>query len=143
MPGAEPGQRVMQGGLVLLHLDQQGIVGFGGLCEGVLLAMQGIGREQHAGQLGDQRRHGWDLARRPGHLPVGQDEGGVAGKRAEHRSRFLIVQVIEAAAQRLAIECDGALPGHPDSPVQLLRMVAEGGFEIVPLERQEQTNQPG
>ena len=25
LPGAEPGQRVMQGGLVLLHLDQQGI----------------------------------------------------------------------------------------------------------------------
>ena len=72
---------------------------------------------------------------------MGQDEGGVAGKRAEHMSRFLIVQVIEAAAQRLAIECDGALPGHPDSPVQLLRMVAEGGFEIVPLERQEQTTQ--
>ena len=67
LPGAEPGQRVMQGGLVLLHLDQQGIVGFGGLCEGVLLTMQGIGGEQHAGQaqLGDQRRHGWDLARPP------------------------------------------------------------------------------
>ena len=77
----------------------------------------------------------------PGHLPVGQDEGGVAGKRAEHRSRFPVVQVIEAAAQRLAIQCDDALPGHPDSSVQLLRMAAEGGFEIVPLERQEQTAQ--
>jgi hypothetical protein len=72
---------------------------------------------------------------------VGQDEGGVAGKRAEHRSRFPVVQVIEAAAQRLAIECDGALPGHPDGSVQLLRMATEGGFEIVPLERQEQTAQ--
>ena len=112
LPGAAPGQRVMQGGLVLLHLDQQSIVGFGGLCEGVLLTMQGIGREQHAGQLGDQRRHGWDLARRPGDLPVGQDEGGVAGEGAEHMSRLLVVQVIEAAAQRLAIERDGALPSH-------------------------------
>ena len=45
-------------------------------------------------------------------LPVGQDEGGVAGKRAEHRSRCPVVQVVEAAAQRLAIERDGALPGH-------------------------------
>jgi hypothetical protein len=56
-------------------------------------------------------------------------------------SRFPVVQVIEAAAQRLAIECDGALPGHPDGSVQLLRMATEGGFEIVPLERQEQTAQ--
>jgi hypothetical protein len=43
---------------------------------------------------------------------VGQDERGVAGKRAEHMSRCSVVQVIEAAAQRLAIERDGALPGH-------------------------------
>ena len=109
----------------------------------VLLTMQGIGGEQHAGQaqLGDQRRHGRDLAGRPGHLPVGQDEGGVTGKRAEHMSRFPVVQVIEAAAQRLAIERDGALPGHLDGPVQLLRMAAEGALEIVLVERQEQTAQ--
>src|SRR5688500_19450101 len=71
--------------------------------------MQGIGGEQHApssvisvGTAGISR----------GHLLVGQDEGGVAGKRAEHMSRCPVVQVIEAAAQRLAIERDGALPSH-------------------------------
>ena len=67
--------------------------------------MQGIGGEQHApssvisvGTISP--------------LLVGQDEGGVAGKRAEHMSRCPVVQVIEAAAQRLAIERDGALPSH-------------------------------
>jgi hypothetical protein len=69
--------------------------------------MQGIGGEQHApssvisvGTAGISP------------LLVGQDEGGVAGKRAEHMSRCPVVQVIEAAAQRLAIERDGALPSH-------------------------------
>jgi hypothetical protein len=89
--------------------------------------MQGIGGEQHApssvisvGTISP--------------LLVGQDEGGVAGKRAEHRSRCPVVQVIEAAAQRLAIWC-----ASPSPAVQ--RMTAEGGLEIVPLERQEQTAQ--
>src|SRR4051812_49692346 len=56
-------------------------------------------------------------------------------------SRFPVVQVVEAAAQRLAIERDGALPSHLDRPVQLLRITPEGSLEIVPLERQEQTAQ--
>ena len=56
-------------------------------------------------------------------------------------SRCSVVQVIEAAAQRLAIEGDGALPGHLDRPVQRVRMTAEGGLEIVLVERQEQTAQ--
>src|SRR3954449_9794627 len=138
--GAEPGQCFMQGGLVLLHLDQQAIAGLGGPREAVLLTMQGIGGEQHAGQAQvlHQRRHGRDLAGRPGHLLVGQDEGGVTGKGAEHMSCGPVVQVIEAAAQRLAIKCDGALPSHLDRPVQLVRMAAEGSLEIVPLEQTAQ-----
>src|SRR3954453_6803120 len=61
---------------------------FGGPREAVLLTMQGIGGEKHAGQAQvlHQRRHGRDLAGRPGHLLVGQDEGGVTGKGAEHMS---------------------------------------------------------
>ena len=98
--------------------------------------MQGIGGEQHAAdpQLGDQRWHGRDLAGCPCDLLVGQDEGGVAGKRAEHMSRFPVVQVIEAAAQRLAIERDAQSPA-------VQRMTAEGGLEIVLVERQEQIAQ--
>src|SRR3954451_5383742 len=68
--GAEPGQCFMQGGLVLLHLDQEAIAGLGGPRESVLLTMQGIGGEQHAGQAQvlHQRPHGRDLAGRPGPL---------------------------------------------------------------------------
>jgi len=56
-------------------------------------------------------------------------------------SRFLVVQVVEAVAQRLAIERDGALAGHLDDPVQLSRMASEDALEIVPVEPQEQTAQ--
>jgi hypothetical protein len=105
--------------------------------------MQGIGGEQHAGQAQvlHQRRHGRDFARRPGHLPVGQDEGGVAGEGAEHMSCGPVVQMVEAAAQGFAVERDGALSGHLDGPIQLLRMAAEGVLEIVPAERQEHMTQ--
>jgi hypothetical protein len=74
--------------------------------------MQGIGGKQHAGQAQvlHQRRHGRDLARCPSHLPMGQDERGVAGEGAEHMSRGPVVQVVEAAAQGLAVERDRALP---------------------------------
>src|SRR3954453_15271955 len=54
------------------------------------------------------------------------------------RTEWPCVQVIEAAAQRLAIKCDGALPSHLDRPVQLVRMAAEGSLEIVPLEQTAQ-----
>ena len=37
LAGAEPGRPVMQGGLVVLHPDQQGIAGRGGLRESILL----------------------------------------------------------------------------------------------------------
>src|SRR4051795_10799778 len=56
-------------------------------------------------------------------------------------SCFPVVQVVEAAAQRLAIERDGALAGHLDGPVQLVRMTPEGALEIILVERQEQTAQ--
>src|SRR3954462_4474680 len=56
--GAKPGQSRMQDGLVLLDPDQQGVAGRGGLCKPILLAMQRVGGEQHAGhaKLGHQPR---------------------------------------------------------------------------------------
>src|SRR4051794_6763146 len=62
-------------------------------------------------------------------------------KGAEHMSRGPVVQVIEAAAQRLAVQRDGAFAGHLDGSVQLPCMAAEGPLQIVPVERQEQTAQ--
>src|SRR5215212_10482618 len=106
---AEPGQGSMQGGLVLLDPDQQGIAGLGGPREPLLLAMQGVGGEEHAGHAkpGDQPRHRWDLVRGTGRFMMSQDEGSITGEGAEHVSRLAVVQVIEAATQRLAIKGDG------------------------------------
>jgi len=39
---------------------------------------------------------------------VREDQGGVTGEGAEHVDRLAVGQVVEAAAQRLAIECDRA-----------------------------------
>ena len=98
----------MQGGLVVLDANQHGIAGRCRLREGVLLAMQRVGGEQHAGeaQFGHQLRHGRDLVRRPAQFLMGQDQGGVAGKGAEHVDRLAVGQVVKAAAQRLAVKGD-------------------------------------
>jgi len=73
--GAEPGQGRVQGGLVVLDADQQGVAGGRGLGDPILLAMQRVGGEQHAGhaKLGHQLRHRRDLVRCPGQFLMGQD----------------------------------------------------------------------
>src|SRR4029450_13125237 len=75
-----------------------------------------------------------------GTLSVRQAEGGITGEGAEHVSRCAIVQVIEAAAQCLAIESDGPHRLR-HSGVQCARMAAEGGLEIITAGRQEQMAQ--
>ena len=77
--------------------------------------MQRIGGEEHAGQaeFRDQPRHGGNLVGRRRDLLVRQDQRSLAGKRAQHMGGGLIVQVVEAAAQRLAIQRDGAPPSAP------------------------------
>ena len=97
--GPEPGQCIMQGGLVLLHLGQQGIsaarvkVSFW-QCRASAVNSTPVNSVISVGAAGISP------------LPVDQDEGGVTGKRAEHMSRCSVVQVIEATAQRLAVERD-------------------------------------
>ena len=99
----------MQDGLVLLHLDQQAIAA----ARVKLSFWQCRASAVNSTPLTPSSVISVGTAGiSPGHLLVGQDERGVAGKRAEHMSRCSVVQVIEAAAQRLAIERDGALPGH-------------------------------
>ncbi len=107
---AKLGQGRVQGRLVVLDADQQGIAGRGGLGEPVLLAMQRVGGEQHAGEaeLGHQLRHRRDLVRRTGQLLMGQNQGGVACERAEYVDCLAVGQVVETAAQRLAIKRDRA-----------------------------------
>ncbi len=55
--------------------------------------------------------------------------------------RFAIGQVVEATAQRLAVERDRAQRFWGGACVQVAGMVAEGCFEIVAAERQEQMAQ--
>src|SRR5256885_626139 len=69
----------------------------------VFLAVQGVGGEQRAAQaqLLDQRLRRRDLVAL-GDLLVGQDERRLAGESAEHLRRGQVVEMVEAAAQRLA-----------------------------------------
>ena len=42
---------------------------------------------------------------------MGKDEGGLGGERAQHLGGSAVVEIVEAAPQRLAIQRDAALPG--------------------------------
>src|SRR5919205_2352481 len=90
----------------------------------VFLAVQRVGGEQHAmhGQVVDQRLHGLNLVGRPGYFLMGKDQRGFSGKGAEDMRGGAIVQMIEAAAQRLAIERDDAPLGRAIAPAQLSRV---------------------
>ena len=93
-----------------------------------------------------QRQHakrGRTSIHRPvtGQLLMGQDQGGVTGERAEHVNCFAVVQVVEAAAQRLAIERNRAQCLWCMLRAQVIGVAAERGFEIVVLKRQEQVAQ--
>ncbi len=92
---------------------------------------------EHDGGHRDRR----DLVRRPGQLLVRQDQGGVAGEGAEHMNRLAVGQMVKAAAQRLAIKRDRAQRFWGGACVQVAGVVAEGCFEIVAAERQEQVAQ--
>src|SRR3954451_15098152 len=106
----------------------------------VFLAVQGIGGEQHAAQaqLLDQRLRRRDLVAL-GDLLVGQDERRLAGERAEHLRRGQVVEMVEAAAQRLAVQRDAPPPRRGGGAPELLGVAAEGGLQLGRLERQEET----
>ena len=105
--------------------------------------MQRVGGEEHTSEaeFRDQPRHGGNLVGCRRDLLVRQDQRSVAGKRAQHVCGRLIVQVVEAAAQRLAIQSDGA-PGLSADPfVETMRVAPKGRFEIGRIEREEEIAQ--
>ena len=108
----------------------------------VFLAVQGIGGEQDAAQAQplDQRPGRRDLVALGG-LLVGQDQRGLAGEGAQHVRDRLVVQVVEAAPERLAVERDHARPGGRRPFVRPPGMPAEGGLQLGRVERQEETAQ--
>ena len=102
----------------------------------VFLAVQGVGGEQDAPQAQppDQRLRRRDLVALDD-LLVGQDERRLAGERAEHLRRGPVVQVVEAAAQRLAVQRDDPLRRRSGGAPELLGVAAEGGLQLGRVER--------
>jgi len=60
-------------------------------------------------QFGQQRLRRWDLVGLLGDVDVGEHQRGVSGERAQHLSSTAVVELVKAAAQRLAIQRDAAL----------------------------------
>ena len=102
--------------------------------------MQGIERDAGAAGdavFGEQRLGHRDLVGLPGDVDVGEHEGGVGGERAQHLGGGTVVEGVEAAAQRLAVERDAALPRRGVRRLQQGGMTAEGGLypgRIEPLQ---------
>src|SRR5688500_12247203 len=106
----------------------------------LLLTMERVGGEQgapHAENL-DQGLHGRNLVGCVADLPVRQDQGGLAGEGAQHVRRRPVVQMVEAAPERLAVERDDARSGCRCRIAQLSGMPAEGGLHLGRIERLEQ-----
>jgi hypothetical protein len=72
---------------------------------------------------------------------VRQKQCAIAGKRAQHVGGRLVVQVVEAAAQRLAIQRDSAPAVRANPLVQITGVTAKGSFEIARIEREEEIAQ--
>src|SRR3954464_3914850 len=105
--------------------------------------MQRIGGEEHLGEteFRDQLRHGGNLVGCRRDLLVRQDQRSVAGKRAQHMGGRLVVQVVEATAQCLAIQRDSAPALRADPLVQVTSVTAKGSFEIGGVECEKEITQ--
>jgi hypothetical protein len=102
----------------------------------VFLAVQGIGGEQDAAQaqLLDQHLDRRDLVAFDD-LLMREDKGRLAGERAQHLGGGLVVQMVEAAPKRLAVQRDDPPPWWSHAATEMLGMVAEGGLDLGWVER--------
>ena len=102
----------------------------------VFLAVQGVGGEQDAAQaqLLDQRLRRRDLVALSD-LLVREDERALAGEGAEHLGGGPVVQVVEAAAQRLAVQRHDPQPRRGGDVIEPLGVAAEGGLQLGRVER--------
>jgi len=88
-------------------------------------------------EFGQQRLRRRDLVGLFGDVDMSEHESGVGGKSAQQLGGGTVAEVIEAAAQRLAIEGDAALAGCPVRRLQKGGMAAERRLHrgrIEPLE---------
>ena len=130
----------MQGRLVVLDLDDQRDAGLCGdlemffwQCSASSVTMAPAGTPSSR----QQRLRRRDLVGLLGDVDMGEHEGGVGGERAQHLGRGTVVEVVEAAAQRLAIQRDAALSGRCAGGLQQRGMAAEDRLHrgrIEPLE---------
>ena len=88
-------------------------------------------------EFGQQRLHRRDLVGLLGDINVGEHERGIGGERAQHLRRGTVVKIVEAAAQRLAIQGDATLSGRGVRCLQQRSMAAKDRLHrgrIEPLE---------
>lgn len=88
--------------------------------------MQGIERDEMAGdaELGEQVLHGRDFVGFVGDIDMSEQEGCVRSKRAERLGGDAVMEVIEAASRRLAIQRDAGLSGPRACRLQQSGVVA-------------------
>jgi len=101
--------------------------------------MQRIGGEQDTAQpeFLDQSLDGWDLCRGVANLLVRQDQGFLTGKGTQHVRRRLVVQMVKAALERLAIKRNDPWSGGWRYRAQGLSMLTKGGLQRGGIERLE------
>jgi len=106
----------------------------------VFLAVQRVERDDGAGgeaQFGQQGLRRRDLVGPFGDVDVGEHQRGVGGGRAQHLGGCAVMELVETAAQRLAIESDAALSRRGARRPQQGGMAAEGRLHpgrVEPLE---------
>ena len=71
------------------------------------------------------------------YLDMRQHQGGVGGEGTEHLSRLGVLEVVEAAPERLAVERDDPRASRRGDPVQAGGVVAKDPFDIVSLQSLE------
>jgi len=94
----------------------------------------GVAGNAEFGQQGLRRR---DLVGLLGDVDVRKHQRGVGGERAEHLGGSAVVEFVEAAAQRLAVQRDAALSGRGTRRLQQGGMTAEDylhSSRVEPLE---------
>jgi hypothetical protein len=99
--------------------------------------VQRIERDDGAGgnaEFRQQRLRRRDLVGLLCDVDMGEHEGGVGGERAQHLRRGAVVEVVEAATQRLAIQCDRARSGCCTCGLQQGRVATEHRLHIDRIE---------
>jgi hypothetical protein len=106
--------------------------------------VQGVDREDDAAeaQVPDHGRRGLDLCGRVPHLLMAEDQAGLRGEGAEHVGRGAVVQPVEAAPERLAVERDDAPPaGGAGLLAEVAGVAAESGLQVRRIEGLEHVAQ--